>query len=152
MPTRAVRKIIESRIRICEIIVHVKLTTVNATLTDGTGTIYRTAYLHFQLVNCGNNVPVVTGSTAIVQDSFDLHPATVGGSISASVLGNDQILCGGIASTNYLITPMKDSTHPLRDGIAYVQWNGRVCVRRRRRYLGLEYGVHGRRKRSYGMA
>jgi hypothetical protein len=41
---------------------------VTATLTDGTGTIYKTAYLHFQLVNSGTNVPVVTGSTAIVKD------------------------------------------------------------------------------------
>jgi hypothetical protein len=74
------------------------------TLTDGTRTIYKTAYLHFQLGNCGENVPVVTGSTAIVQDSFDLRPATPGGSISGSILGNDHILCGNVASTNYVIT------------------------------------------------
>src|SRR5215469_2740099 len=32
-------------------------------------------YLHVQLVNCGTNIAVVTGSEAIVQDSFDLRPA-----------------------------------------------------------------------------
>lgn len=35
----------------------------------------------------------------IVQDSFDLHPATIGGTIAVSILGNDQILWGGVAST-----------------------------------------------------
>jgi hypothetical protein len=31
--------------------------TVSANLTDGTGATYRTAYLHFQLLNCGDNFP-----------------------------------------------------------------------------------------------
>lgn len=66
--------------------------TVTPTLSDGTGTVYRTAFLHFQLVNCGANIPVVLGSKVIVQDSFDLKPARPGGSISATVIGNDQIL------------------------------------------------------------
>src|SRR5215469_9802876 len=47
--------------------------TVNATLIDGTGTIYRSAYRHCQLVNCGANIPVATGSEAAVQDSVDLR-------------------------------------------------------------------------------
>lgn len=94
--------------------------TVNATLTDGTGTVYRTAYLHFQLQNCGANFPVTTGTTAIIQDSFDLRPPSPGSSISATVIGNDQILCGNVKSTYYQITPMKDSTHPIRDGALYV--------------------------------
>jgi hypothetical protein len=72
------------------------------------------------LQNCGANIPVTTGTTDIIQDAFDLRPATPGGSISASVIGNDQILCGNVASTFYLVTPMKDSTHPLRDGVTYV--------------------------------
>ena len=33
-------------------------------------------------------------------------------SISEQILVNDQILCGNVASTNNVITPMKDSTHP----------------------------------------
>jgi hypothetical protein len=60
---------------------------------------YRTAYLHFQLQNCGANIPVVPSSTTVVQDSFDLRPATPGSSISGTILGNDQILCGNVAST-----------------------------------------------------
>lgn len=94
--------------------------TVTANLTDGTGTTYRTAFLHFQLVNCGANTPAVTGIETIVQDSFDLRPATPGSTISGTVIGNDQITCGGIASTYYVVTPMKDATHPLRDGQPYV--------------------------------
>jgi len=34
---------------------------------DGTGTIFRTGYLHFQFVNSGANVPVIA-SDAIIQD------------------------------------------------------------------------------------
>jgi hypothetical protein len=55
------------------------------TLTDGTGTVYRTAYLHFQLVNCGANIPVVTGTEAITQDSFDLRSAKPDGSITGDL-------------------------------------------------------------------
>lgn len=94
--------------------------TVTASLTDGTGTVYRTAYLHFQLQNCGANPPVTTGTTMIVQDSFDLRPSSPGSSISGTVIGNDQILCGDVKSTSYLVTPMKDSAHPLRTGFQYV--------------------------------
>ncbi len=36
------------------------------------------------------------------------------------VLGNDQILCGNVASTYYLVMPMKDPTRALRTGIPYV--------------------------------
>ena len=35
------------------------------------------------------------------------------------ILGNDQILCGNVASTYYVVTPMKDSTHPLCKGRVY---------------------------------
>jgi hypothetical protein len=76
--------------------------------------------LHFQLQNCGPNIPVTTGIATIIQDSFDLRPSSPGGSISGNVIGNDQILCGNIASTFYLVTPMKDATRPLRDGFPYV--------------------------------
>jgi hypothetical protein len=76
--------------------------------------------LHFQLQNCGANVPNTTGGNFIVQDSFDLRPGSLNGLISGSVLGNDQILCGNVQSTFYLVTPMKDATRPLRSGIPYV--------------------------------
>ena len=71
--------------------------TVSASLTDGTGALYRTAYLHFQLLNCGDNFPAVPSQPGmIVQDSFSVRE------------------CG--LSTWYQVTPMKDSSHPLRDG------------------------------------
>lgn len=52
---------------------------MTATLTDGTGTVYKTGYLHFQLNDCGNNVPVVPlNADTVVQDSFDLPTSRVG--------------------------------------------------------------------------
>jgi len=78
---------------------------------------YRTGYLHFQLNNCGQNIPV---TTAIIQDSFDLGPPTAGAAISGTVIGNDQILCGNVAPPHNTVTPMKDATHLL------TRW-GSVC-------------------------
>ena len=83
---------------------------VTATLTDGTGTTYKTGYLHFQLQNCGANIPNTSGGKFIVQDSFDVRPVSLNGPISGSVIGNDQILCGNVLSTFYLVTPLKDAT------------------------------------------
>ena len=77
---------------------------ITANLDDGTGSIYRTAHLHFQLQNCGANIPVTTGTTLIVQDTFELRPATPGATITGTIIGNDQILCGNVASTFYLVT------------------------------------------------
>lgn len=95
--------------------------TVSANLTDGTGATYRTAYLHFQLLNCGDNFPTVPSQPGmIVQDSFDIHPTLNTGLVTGTLIGNDQILCGNIASTWCQVTPMKDSSHPLRDGQPYV--------------------------------
>jgi hypothetical protein len=37
-------------------------------------------------------------------------------SISGTLIGNDQILCGNVASTYYFVTPIKDSVHPHGDG------------------------------------
>jgi hypothetical protein len=82
------------------------------TLTDGTGTVYRTAYSHFQLNNCGANIPVFSGIESIVQDLMcGLHLRNY---------RHDQILCGNVKSTYYTVTPMKDAPHPLRDGEAFV--------------------------------
>jgi hypothetical protein len=54
--------------------VHAQVT-VSANLTDGTGATCRTAYLHFQLLNCGDNFPAVPSQPGlIIQDSFDIHP------------------------------------------------------------------------------
>lgn len=102
-----------------QVSINTNLTT--GTMTTGVANLYRSAYLHFQLVNCGDNVPVMPGqSNAVVQDSFDLRPSTPGSAIIGEIIGNDQITCGNIISTYYEITPMKDASHPLRDGIPYV--------------------------------
>jgi hypothetical protein len=45
--------------------------------------------VHFQLNYCGANIPVFAGLEAIIQDPFDLRPATPGGSISGTEIGND---------------------------------------------------------------
>lgn len=102
-----------------QVSINTNLTT--GTMTTGVANLYRTAYLHFQLVNCGDNIPVMPGqSNAVVQDSFDLRPATPGSAIVGEIIGNDQITCGNVISTYYQVTPMKDASHPLRDGIPYV--------------------------------
>ncbi len=102
-----------------QVSINTNLTT--GTMTSGTANIYRTAYLHFQLVNCGDNTPIMPGTTnGIVQDSFDLHPSTPGSAIVGQIVGNDQITCGNVVSTYYEVTAMKDASHPLRDGIPYV--------------------------------
>jgi hypothetical protein len=102
-----------------QVSINTNLTT--GTMTTGVANLYRTAYLHFQLVNCGDNIPVMPGqSNAVVQDSFDLRPATPGSAIVGQIIGNDQITCGNVISTYYEVTAMKDASHPLRDGIPYV--------------------------------
>ena len=102
-----------------QVSINTNLTT--GTMTTGVANLYRTAYLHFQLINCGDNIPVMPGSSnAVVQDSFDLRPATPGSAIVGEIIGNDQITCGNVISTYYQVTPMKDASHPLRDGIPYV--------------------------------
>jgi hypothetical protein len=93
---------------------------VSAQLTDGTGSVASTGYLHFELENCGNNFPAVASGNGssqnpwtIVQTAFDMHPTQSDGSILGQVLGNDQILCGNVASTYYQVTAMKDAATPL---------------------------------------
>ena len=80
--------------------------TVNAILTDGQGNPLTTAYLHFQLWNCGANVPR-TSLNAIVQQQFIIcaNPST--GLISGNIYGADQIFCGNINSTEWLVTQYK---------------------------------------------
>jgi hypothetical protein len=46
---------------------------VKAKLTDGTGSVYRQGFLHFELHNCGANFPIVPGiATTVVQPSVNL--------------------------------------------------------------------------------
>jgi hypothetical protein len=41
--------------------------------------------------------------------------------ISGSILGNDQILCGNIASRYYVVKPMKDSVQRIVEGYEELQ-------------------------------
>lgn len=93
---------------------------VNALLTDGTGSAITTGFLHFELENCGNNNPVLANNPGLFQNpwtvvrtAFDMHPNQPDGSIVGQVLANDQLLCGNVASTYYMVTPMKDDGTPL---------------------------------------
>jgi hypothetical protein len=59
---------------------------VYAKLTDGTGNVSKTAYLHFELQNCGANFPTVPGnSQVVVQTAFDIKPNQSDGSILGQV-------------------------------------------------------------------
>lgn len=82
--------------------------TVTATLTDGQGIVQKTAYLHWQLWNCGNNVPQTSGG-AIVAQQFDMRANPTTGLISGSVYGKDEILCGNVNSTQWIVTQFKSS-------------------------------------------
>jgi|SRR5271157_3424329 len=83
---------------------------VSATLVDGQGNVQTSAYLHFQLWNCGTNVPQVIGqANAIVAQQFDMRANPVTGLISGNVYGNNQILCGNVQSTQWLVTEYKAS-------------------------------------------
>jgi len=84
--------------------------TVTATLTDGQGIPQKTSYLHWQLWNCGNNVPQIIGQPyAMVAQQFDMRANPTTGVISGSVYGNDQIECGNVLSTQWIVTEFKSS-------------------------------------------
>jgi hypothetical protein len=73
--------------------------TVSANVTDGMGATFRTASLHFQLLNCSDNLPAVPSQPSLlVQDSFYIHPTLTSGLVTGTILGNDQILCGNALS------------------------------------------------------
>jgi hypothetical protein len=87
---------------------------VYAKLTDGTGNVSKTAYLHFELQNCGSNFPIVPGnSQVVVQTAFDIKPNQSDGSILGQVIPNDLILCGNTSRTFWKVTPMKNSAQAL---------------------------------------
>jgi hypothetical protein len=56
---------------------------------------------------------VSNSSIRPVRTVFDVKPSGSGGTISGQVIGNDAILCGGVASTQYHVTLMKDAHTPL---------------------------------------
>jgi hypothetical protein len=68
-------------------------TTFTATLKNGTGSTLPAAYVHFQLYNCGNNVPVIASSpSTIAATTFDLTPNQPNGTIIGTVVGKSQCL------------------------------------------------------------
>jgi hypothetical protein len=82
-------------------------------LTDGTGNV-STAFLHFELQDCGRNFPIVAGNAqVVVQTAFDIKPNQTDGSILGQVIPNDLILCGNTSSTFWKVTPMKNSSQAL---------------------------------------
>src|SRR4051812_20734909 len=94
---------------------------VTAKLIDGSGNVYRQGFLHFELQNCGSNFPLVTsGGSTVAKSSFDLKPNQVNGSLVGQAIGYDQIFCGGVASTQYDITVMKDANTPVSPSKHYL--------------------------------
>jgi hypothetical protein len=91
-----------------------------AQLGVGTGSLSRTAYLHFELFNCGPFRPIASNNPlVIVETSFDAKPSPLTGMISKSVIGNDQILCGNVPSTQWIIQPMKDQNTTAGPALRY---------------------------------
>jgi hypothetical protein len=75
------------------------------------------AKLHFQLWNCGNNVPQVVGASQVVVGAqFDLRANSTTGLISGWVYGNNQISCGNVQSSQWLVTEYKNSAQARKAG------------------------------------
>jgi hypothetical protein len=58
------------------------------------------------------------GNLVMIKKQFDLKPSP-SGVITGSVVPNDKILCGGVASTLWTITPMKDALTPIQPAQQY---------------------------------
>ena len=62
-----------------------------------------------------SSFPQVVGNPfAIVAQQFDIRPNPTTGLISSAVYGKDQILCGNVASTEWLVTEFKSSGQTAR--------------------------------------
>jgi hypothetical protein len=62
----------------------------------------------------------------VVTSNFDLHPNQVNGSIMGNVIGNDNILCGNVQSTQWIITPMISAGVPYGPSLRYVICDGGI--------------------------
>jgi hypothetical protein len=86
--------------------------TVSWEMLDGSGNPIPTAYLTFQLWNCSGQIAEVIGfPSAIVQQQFTMH-ANGAGLVSGSVFGNNQISCGNIQSTEWIVQQFKATNQP----------------------------------------
>jgi hypothetical protein len=65
----------------------------------------------FELWNCGSNVPQVEEGAAIVAQQFDMRPNPTTGVISGATYRLDQILCGNVNSTEWVVTEYKASNN-----------------------------------------
>jgi hypothetical protein len=73
------------------------------------------------LYNCGYNFPTVSNSPLTpIKTSFDIKPSSQNGTITGQILANDAILCGGIASTQWRVTLMKDQQTALQPTHSFV--------------------------------
>jgi hypothetical protein len=82
-------------------------------MLDGRGNPITTAYLNFQLWNCSGQVAEVIGyPAAIVQQQFTLTANPTTGIVSGSVFGNNQISCGNIQSTEWIVQQFKATNRP----------------------------------------
>ena len=103
--------------------------TFSATLKNGTNSTLPAAYIHFELYNCGTNVPVLASSpNTIADESFDLTPNQPNGSIMGTVVGNDNILCGNVQSTQWIITEMTATGKPFGPSLRYVVCDSAIPV------------------------
>lgn len=99
--------------------------TVTASLFDGQGNIQKTSYLHFELWNCGDNVPQLSeGTGAIVASQFDMRANPTTGIISGAIYGSDQIFCATQNSTEWLVTEFKASNAPVANPQYYCLTSG----------------------------
>lgn len=93
---------------------------VQTRLIDGQGNPLPQAYLQFELKNCGNNFPVFAPMPALTIDrKFVMRPNSTTGIVTGQLLPTDQITCGNIASTAWIVTPMRDSATPLQPSQTY---------------------------------
>ena len=110
----------------------------NATLRKLAEPACSQAFLHFELYNCGPNFPTVSNSSLIpVKTVYDIKPSGSSGLIAGQVVGNDAILCGGVASTQYWVTLMKDQNTPLSKSGQDIRFVIARCLPDRRCEVGL---------------
>jgi hypothetical protein len=99
------------------LVVESSCVTVSWGMLDGSGNPITTAYLNFQLWNCSGQVAEVIGyPAAIVQQQFTLTANPTTGIVSGTFFGNNQISCGNVQSTEWIVQQFKATNQP--SGIA----------------------------------
>jgi hypothetical protein len=68
---------------------------------------------------------------AIVAQQFDMRPNPTTGLISGAIYGSDQILCGNVNSTQWLVTEYKASNQVGGHPQYYCLTSGQTLIRRR---------------------